>query len=41
MEPFILDLVPNEKNDLLKSSHKGEEFIYVLLVVTLQICFVI
>ena len=30
MEPFIIDLVPNEKDDLAKSSHEGEEFIYVL-----------
>ncbi len=30
MEPFIIDLVPTEKNDLAKSSHEGEEFIYVL-----------
>ena len=30
MEPFIIDIVPDEKNKLSKSSHEGEEFIYVL-----------
>lgn len=30
MEPFIIDIVPNEKSEPLKSSHEGEEFIYVL-----------
>jgi transcriptional regulator with XRE-family HTH domain len=30
MEPFIIDIVPNEKDKLSKSSHEGEEFIYVL-----------
>jgi transcriptional regulator with XRE-family HTH domain len=29
MEPFIIDLVPNENNHIPKSSHEGEEFIYV------------
>ena len=30
MEPFIIDIMPDEKSDTLKSSHEGEEFIYVL-----------
>jgi len=30
MEPFIVDIVPNEKNNLPASSHEGEEFLYVL-----------
>jgi len=30
MEPFIIDIIPNEKSETLKSSHEGEEFIYVL-----------
>lgn len=30
MEPFIIDIIPNEKSKTLKSSHEGEEFIYVL-----------
>lgn len=30
MEPFIIDIVPNEKREPSKSSHEGEEFIYVL-----------
>ena len=30
MEPFIIDIIPDEKNKPLKSSHEGEEFIYVL-----------
>jgi quercetin dioxygenase-like cupin family protein len=30
MEPFIIDISPNEKDQSLKSSHEGEEFIYVL-----------
>ena len=30
MEPFIIDIIPNEKNKESKSSHEGEEFIYVL-----------
>ena len=30
MEPFIVDIVPDEKNKQSKSSHEGEEFIYVL-----------
>ena len=30
MEPFIIDIIPNEKNKQSKSSHEGEEFIYVL-----------
>jgi transcriptional regulator with XRE-family HTH domain len=29
MEPFIIDVIPDEKNKS-KSSHEGEEFIYVL-----------
>lgn len=29
MEPFIIEIVPNEKKSLV-SSHEGEEFIYVL-----------
>jgi transcriptional regulator with XRE-family HTH domain len=30
MEPFMIDIIPNEKNQQSKSSHEGEEFIYVL-----------
>jgi transcriptional regulator with XRE-family HTH domain len=30
MEPFIIDVIPDEKNKHSKSSHEGEEFIYVL-----------
>jgi transcriptional regulator with XRE-family HTH domain len=30
MEPFIIDIIPDEKSRQLKSSHEGEEFIYVL-----------
>lgn len=30
MEPFIIDIIPDGKNEPLKSSHEGEEFIYVL-----------
>ena len=30
MEPFIIDIVPDQKTKLSKSSHEGEEFIYVL-----------
>lgn len=30
MEPFIIDIVPDKKNTISKSSHEGEEFIYVL-----------
>lgn len=30
MEPFIIDIIPNENNKQSKSSHEGEEFIYVL-----------
>jgi transcriptional regulator with XRE-family HTH domain len=30
MEPFIIDVFPNEKNKPAKSSHEGEQFIYVL-----------
>jgi transcriptional regulator with XRE-family HTH domain len=30
MEPFVIDIVPNEKSKPSKSSHEGEEFIYVL-----------
>jgi transcriptional regulator with XRE-family HTH domain len=30
MEPFIIDVIPDEKNKNSKSSHEGEEFIYVL-----------
>jgi len=30
MEPFIIDIVPNAKGKPSKSSHEGEEFIYVL-----------
>jgi transcriptional regulator with XRE-family HTH domain len=30
MEPFLIDIIPNEKSRQSKSSHEGEEFIYVL-----------
>jgi transcriptional regulator with XRE-family HTH domain len=30
MEPFIIDISPDEKSEKMKSSHEGEEFIYVL-----------
>ena len=30
MEPFIIDIVPDDKSRDSKSSHEGEEFIYVL-----------
>jgi transcriptional regulator with XRE-family HTH domain len=30
MEPFIIDIVPDKMNQIKKSSHEGEEFIYVL-----------
>jgi transcriptional regulator with XRE-family HTH domain len=30
MEPFIVDIVPGENKMLPKSSHEGEEFIYVM-----------
>jgi transcriptional regulator with XRE-family HTH domain len=30
MEPFIIDIIPNEKSKQTASSHEGEEFIYVL-----------
>ena len=30
MEPFIIDIVPKENDVESKSSHEGEEFIYVL-----------
>lgn len=30
MEPFIIDIIPSEKGKAAKSSHEGEEFIYVL-----------
>jgi transcriptional regulator with XRE-family HTH domain len=30
MEPFFVDIVPNEKKELNQSSHEGEEFIFVL-----------
>ena len=30
MEPFIVDIKPEEANDHMLSSHEGEEFIYVL-----------
>lgn len=30
MEPFIIDIRPNVSTSLHKSSHEGEEFIYVL-----------
>jgi quercetin dioxygenase-like cupin family protein len=30
MEPFIIEIVPDKKHEVVKSSHEGEEFIYVL-----------
>lgn len=30
MEPFMIEIAPNKKKQPLKSSHEGEEFIYVL-----------
>jgi transcriptional regulator with XRE-family HTH domain len=30
MEPFLIDIVPDGKNEPSVSSHEGEEFIYVL-----------
>jgi transcriptional regulator with XRE-family HTH domain len=30
MEPFVIDIIPNEKGKPSKSSHEGEEFIYIL-----------
>jgi transcriptional regulator with XRE-family HTH domain len=30
MEPFMIDVIPNDKNQQSKSSHEGEEFIYIL-----------
>lgn len=30
MEPFLIDIIPDGKNEPVKSSHEGEEFIYVL-----------
>lgn len=30
MEPFIVDIVPDKEHHLAKSSHEGEEFIYVM-----------
>lgn len=30
MEPFLIDIIPDGKNEPIKSSHEGEEFIYVL-----------
>jgi len=30
MEPFIVDILPGEGKSLPKSSHEGEEFIYVM-----------
>lgn len=30
MEPFIIDIVSGENKEVQKSSHEGEEFIYVL-----------
>ncbi len=30
MEPFIVDIVPGEPENMHKSSHEGEEFIYVM-----------
>lgn len=30
MEPFIVDIVPGQSDQLAKSSHEGEEFIYVM-----------
>lgn len=30
MEPFIIDIQPAQKEELIKSSHEGEEFLFVL-----------
>jgi mannose-6-phosphate isomerase-like protein (cupin superfamily) len=30
MEPFIVDILPGDSKSLPKSSHEGEEFIYVM-----------
>jgi transcriptional regulator with XRE-family HTH domain len=30
MEPFIVDIIPDADHHLTKSSHEGEEFIYVM-----------
>ena len=30
MEPFVIDIEPNEERDFQLSAHEGEEFIYVL-----------
>lgn len=30
MEPFLIDIHPSSKKDLVLSNHEGEEFIYVL-----------
>ena len=30
MEPFIIDIQPNERQEFKLSAHEGEEFIYVL-----------
>jgi len=30
MEPFIVDIIPGESKQLPKSSHEGEEFIFVM-----------
>lgn len=30
MEPFIVDVAPNENVEFTLSSHEGEEFIYVM-----------
>ena len=30
MEPFVIDINPEEKNDYQLSAHEGEEFIYVM-----------
>lgn len=30
MEPFVIDIHPEEKTDFLLSAHEGEEFIYVM-----------
>jgi transcriptional regulator with XRE-family HTH domain len=30
MEPFVIDIHPEEKHDFMLSAHEGEEFIYVM-----------
>lgn len=30
MEPFIIDIIPDGKDQITQSSHEGEEFLYVL-----------